>query len=47
MMSITGDRGARGLIASHAARVIEIPVDDQGILRDCDTTESLREWATT
>jgi molybdenum cofactor cytidylyltransferase len=33
---LTGDRGARALLAAVPARVREIPVDDPGILRDAD-----------
>jgi molybdenum cofactor cytidylyltransferase len=45
MMQITGDRGARGLITQHSRSVIEISVDEDGVLRDCDTVEAVRDWA--
>ncbi len=38
---LTGDRGARGLLAGMPDRVAEIPVDDPGVLRDIDRPESL------
>lgn len=37
--SITGDVGCRGVIAGHADEVVEVPVDDPGILVDVDTPE--------
>ena len=33
---LSGDRGARALIAANAALIGEIPIDDPGILRDLD-----------
>lgn len=35
--ALTGDEGARGVLARHAAAVVEVPVDDDGILVDVDT----------
>lgn len=49
MQALTGDAGARALLARHADRVIEVEVADDGVLRDFDTPESLdaaRELAT-
>jgi molybdenum cofactor cytidylyltransferase len=34
---LTGDRGARGLIAAQRHRVVRLPVADPGILWDIDT----------
>jgi len=42
MQGLTGDKGARGLIAQHAHAVIEVAVADDGILIDVDTPEGLR-----
>ncbi|MBT8336600.1 MAG: NTP transferase domain-containing protein, partial [Gemmatimonadetes bacterium] len=41
ILALEGDRGARDLLDRHAAGVIEVPVDDAGVLRDVDT---LQEW---
>ncbi len=40
IVSLTGDQGARKLLARHAERVAEVDVADEGILRDFDTVES-------
>src|SRR5690606_24144861 len=37
MQGLTGDAGARGLLARHAGAVFEVPVDDSGVLIDLDT----------
>jgi len=42
MLTITGDIGARHLAARHAARLAEVEMADDAVLRDFDTTESLR-----
>ena len=42
MESLRGDVGCRGLVAAHAAEVVEVPVDDPGILIDVDTADDLR-----
>jgi molybdenum cofactor cytidylyltransferase len=39
LLSLTGDVGARGIIASHEANVVEVPVESAGILLDIDTQE--------
>lgn len=39
LMALSGDRGARPLFAQ--ARVVEVPVDDPGVLWDVDVPESL------
>ena len=36
-----GDQGARSLVLAHASAVLEIPVDDAGILRDVDHPDDL------
>jgi molybdenum cofactor cytidylyltransferase len=41
LMAITGDIGARHLIASYAEAVAEVPVKGEAALTDVDTPESL------
>lgn len=41
ILSLTGDQGARKLLARHAEQMAEVEVADEGILRDFDTVESL------
>jgi molybdenum cofactor cytidylyltransferase len=41
LMAITGDVGARHLIASYAEAVVEVPVKGEAALTDVDTPESL------
>ncbi len=38
---LTGDEGARSLLAEHAAQLTKIPVGDPGVLRDIDRPEDL------
>lgn len=40
--AVTGDVGCRGVIARHQAEVLEVPVDDPGILVDIDTPEDAK-----
>ncbi|MGK7869385.1 NTP transferase domain-containing protein [Falsiroseomonas sp. E2-1-a20] len=42
MLTITGDIGARHLAAQHAARMVEVEMASDAVLRDFDTTESLK-----
>lgn len=42
VLALSGDKGARGLIAGHADCVAEVAVSDDGILIDVDTPEALR-----
>ena len=42
LLALTGDRGARPVLAKNAANVVEIPVEDAGIFVDVDTQESYR-----
>ncbi len=42
MMMVTGDVGARHLAALHAARLVEVEMPDDSVLRDFDTTEALK-----
>jgi molybdenum cofactor cytidylyltransferase len=41
MMAITGDIGAKQLLAQHSERVTEVPVESEGILADVDTPSDL------
>ncbi len=38
---LTGDQGARPLLAAAPGRVVALPVDDPGILRDIDRPDAL------
>ena len=40
LLSLTGDRGARPVLAKNAANVVEVPVEDEGIFVDVDTREA-------
>jgi molybdenum cofactor cytidylyltransferase len=41
MRSITGDQGCRAIFGHHADQILEVAVDDPGILIDLDTPEQL------
>lgn len=41
MMTLTGDVGAKPLLARHAHRVIEVPIASSGIFADVDTADDL------
>lgn len=41
MRSVSGDKGARGLIAAHADAVVEVEMEDEAVLHDIDTPEAL------
>ena len=41
LAALTGDEGAKTIVAAHRDRVTRIDVDDAGILRDVDTREDL------
>ena len=40
ILSLSGDAGARGLLQRHAARIAEVEMGDDAVLRDFDTVES-------
>jgi len=42
LAALTGDVGAKPIVAAHAAALTRIDVDDFGILRDVDTPADLR-----
>jgi molybdenum cofactor cytidylyltransferase len=37
LLALSGDNGARALLQQHAAEVIQLEVDDPGVLQDVDT----------
>lgn len=39
--ALTGDVGCRGLVRAHSAEVLEVPVEDPGVLIDLDTQEEV------
>ena len=41
ILSLTGDAGARGLLRLHVAQVVDVAVEDDAVLLDFDTVESL------
>lgn len=41
MLALTGDQGARGLLARHADAVVEVPMPDGAALLDVDTPDAL------
>ncbi|MFC0266452.1 nucleotidyltransferase family protein [Kushneria aurantia] len=41
LAELGGDEGARALLQRHAAQLVEVAVDDDGIHRDVDTPEAL------
>lgn len=45
LASLTGDEGARRVLADPARRVTRLPVDDPGILADVDTPDALAALA--
>ncbi len=42
LLALTGDEGAKSVVAAHHDRVVRIDVDDPGILRDVDVPTDLR-----
>jgi molybdenum cofactor cytidylyltransferase len=46
MMSLTGDVGAKRLLAQHAERLIEVPAGSNGIFADVDTPADLARLKT-
>ncbi len=41
MLTLSGDQGARGLLAKHSDAVVEVPMPDDAALLDVDTPEAL------
>ena len=44
LLSLTGDRGARDLLARHPDEILEVEVLDAGVLLDIDTEEELGRY---
>jgi molybdenum cofactor cytidylyltransferase len=38
------DQGARVVVRAHASELLELPVDDVGVLADVDTPQQYEEW---
>jgi molybdenum cofactor cytidylyltransferase len=38
---LTGDKGAKPVMNANTTKVIEVTVDDPGVLKDVDTPEDL------
>jgi len=43
LRALDGDAGARGVVAGHRQRLVQVAVDDPGVLRDVDEPGDLRE----
>lgn len=43
LLALRGDTGARAVLRAHAERVVEVEVEDAGVLVDVDTPEAYRE----
>jgi molybdenum cofactor cytidylyltransferase len=46
LLVLDGDQGARDVLARHAGRMVQLRVDDPGVLRDVDTSADLDPSAT-
>ncbi len=42
LLALGGDEGARTVLRTHAEDVLEVPVDDPGVVADVDTLEAYR-----
>lgn len=40
-LAITGDQGCRAIFGDHEAEILEVPVDDPGVILDLDTEEQV------
>jgi molybdenum cofactor cytidylyltransferase len=47
MAALTGDVGAKHLMAEHPELVVEVPAEDDGVLADVDTPEALAALSST
>lgn len=47
LSTLTGDIGGRDILRQNAEKIIEVPVDDPGILIDLDTPEMLAQFGVT
>lgn len=41
LLDLGGDEGAKNLLATHASKILKIPVGDPGVIRDIDKPEDL------
>jgi molybdenum cofactor cytidylyltransferase len=41
LLALTGDRGARDVLAAHPDELVLLPTDDAGVLRDVDRVGDL------
>jgi molybdenum cofactor cytidylyltransferase len=41
LLALTGDRGAREILAAHPDELVLLPTDDTGVLRDVDRVGDL------
>jgi molybdenum cofactor cytidylyltransferase len=41
LTALTGDEGAKKLLAAHERALVKIPVGDPGVIRDIDTPDDL------
>ncbi|HEY0837015.1 MAG TPA: nucleotidyltransferase family protein, partial [Azospirillum sp.] len=46
MAGVAGDTGARHLIGANPDQMVEVPVDDDGVLRDVDTPDAIAALTT-
>jgi len=44
LSQLSGDTGARGIVAAHPQQILDIPFDDEGILIDIDTAADWERW---
>lgn len=47
LRALTGDKGAKGLLETHKARIVTLRWDDAGITRDIDTRQDLAAFLKT
>jgi molybdenum cofactor cytidylyltransferase len=45
LMSLTGDHGAKALLAANAGNALPVPVDDDRAFADIDTAADLERWS--
>ncbi|OZC04566.1 hypothetical protein BSZ36_03215 [Rubricoccus marinus] len=46
LLRVRGDDGARSVLQAHAAHVVRVPTDDEGVAMDADTPEALARLRT-
>jgi len=45
LLALSGDAGARAVLAAHASTVRQLEVDDPGVVQDVDTPADAARWA--